>query len=277
MKKTTRFDLGEIRGLALSVVLLAGVSPAAGATVTDPSGRSPADLAMENFLRHAEVVETEEVGEGITRPRRLTLRRGGVVHRAIFKTIDQETAGTAVVNRIRREYSDKYVYEVAAYRLDRLVGIGLVPVTVIRTIDGETGSVQLWIEDVRTLEEVMKDADTAVGNSDLLIERLGLMYILDALIYNADRNFGNILINVDRDVFHPIDHSRTFWLLPTPPPSARGSVESFSVPAHVEQRLRGIDFETLDRLVGDLLEDRQVKAVLKRRDRLLKLLGNRPA
>lgn len=258
----------------LAALLLTGTALAAE---SDASGRSAEDLAMEDFLLHAEIIKIEDIGEGITKPRRLTLRRGEEEHRAIFKTIDQEIEGEVYTKKLERDFSDKYHYEVAAYRLDRLTGIGLVPVTVIRTVDGETGSVQLWIEDVITFEEAVQDESAEIENFDLLVERLGLMYVLDALIYNVDRNFGNILVNLDQDRFYPIDHSRAFRLSRKPPPSTRGKSDELKVPEAVEQKLRAIDIEMLEHQVGELLEENQVQAILARRDRLVKMLNKAKA
>ncbi len=267
---------GILRGL-LALVLLLAVPSATYAGQEPASGRTAADLSMEDFLLHAEVIKIEDVGEGITRPKRLTLKRGEEVHRAIFKTIDQVIDGTVVTKHVEQGFSDRYAYEVAAYRLDRLAGLGLVPVTVVRTVGQETGSVQLWIEDVVTFQHAVDSDSSEVQNFDLLVERLGLMYVLDSLIYNVDRNFGNILVNLDHDIFHPIDHSRAFRLVEKPPPSTRGKADTLSVPSDITERLRAIDVETLTDLVGDLLEKAQVRAILKRRDRLVKMLDKRAA
>ncbi len=267
---------GKSWRLLLAMLLL--TAPAAvQASGEETYGRSPADLEMEDFLLRAEIVQIEDVGEGITKPMRLTLKRDGIEHRAIFKNIDLEIDGTVRADRLERDFSDKYAYEVAAYRVDRLAGIGLVPVTVVREVEGEIGSVQLWIEDVITLEAAVNDPKAKVANFELLVERLGMMYVLDALIYNVDRNFGNVLVDLDRDVFHPIDHSRAFRLSAKPPPSAHGKADELKIPAQVDRQLRAIDLETLELLVGDLLKERQVRAIIKRRDRLVKMLDKRPA
>jgi len=270
MRNLQNFASGSALMGLLALALLAAAPAALAAE--EAFGRSPADLAMEDFLRQAEIVEIEDVGVGITQPKRLTLKRGDEEHRAIFKNVDVEIDGPVRVDRWERDFSDKYAYEVAAYRLDRLAGIGLVPVTVEREVAGETGSVQLWIEDVITLEEAVSDPNAQVENYDLLVERLGLMYVLDALIYNVDRNFGNVLVDLDRDVFHPIDHSRAFRLSPKPPPSVQGKTDGLAISEAVDQRLRALDLETLQNLIGDLLEDKQVRAIIKRRDRLVKIL-----
>jgi len=267
----------ESMALAGLLALVLGAAAPAVLAADETYGRSTADLAMEDFLLHAEIVGIEDVGEGITEPKRLTLKRGGEEHRAIFKDIDVEIDGPTRVDRWEQNFSDKYTYEVAAYRLDRLAGIGLVPVTVEREVEGETGSVQLWIEDVITLEKAVSNPHAEVENYDLLVERLGLMYVLDVLIYNVDRNFGNVLVNLDRDVFHPIDHSRAFRLSPKPPPSVQGKTEGFHLSADVDRRLRALDLETLRGQMGDLLEEKQVRAIIKRRDRLVKLLDKQAA
>ncbi len=262
--KTSRIAL---RCLALALLT---ALPIAAHASDDGSGRSDEDRAMENFLLHAEIVKIEDVGEGITKPRRVTLTQGNLRHRAIFKTIDQKIQGEVFTKRLEKDFSDKYTYEVAAYRLDRLAGLGLVPVTVLRTINGEAGSLQLWIENVITFEEAVQDENAEIENFDLLVERLGLMYILDALIYNVDRNFGNILVNLDEDRFYPIDHSRAFRLSRKPLESTRGKTDKLAIPTEVERRLRAIDIETLDNRIGELLEENQVKAILERRNKLLK-------
>jgi hypothetical protein len=104
-------------------------------TCIDLGGMS-CERELEDFLRSAEVVKIEDIGEGITKPRRVTLRKDGRLCRAIFKTVDISSTEIHYTNRLEALFTDKFVYEVAAYRIDRMLGIGLVPVTVIRKING---------------------------------------------------------------------------------------------------------------------------------------------
>ena len=130
-----------------------------------------------------------------------------------------------------------------------LVGIDLVPVTVLRTVDGQEGSVQFWIEDVTTMERALEShGDAPIENFDLLLQRLMLTYILDALIYNVDRNPTNVLVGKeDPDVFHPIDHSRAFRPSPDLPGETGGA--GAPIPARVAAALRTFDLADLEAIL----------------------------
>jgi hypothetical protein len=227
------------------------------------------DAELEAFLLEAEVVDVVDVGEGITEPKRVTLRRGDRECRAIFKDVDVESTDIALTNRFEMGFSDKWRYEVAAYRLDRLLDIGLVPVTVERQIEGTQGSLQLWIEDATTLQSAA-DRDLPIGDERLLLERLMSMYVLDQLIANVDRNFGNVLVRPQLDDFYLIDHSRAFRTSddvdPPPPPAAT------PVDPTVARAMRQLDRESVDEALEDLLSKRQRRAILDRRDELVELL-----
>jgi len=227
------------------------------------------DAELEGFLRDAEVVAVEDVGEGITEPKRVTLRRGDRTCRAIFKDIDVESNELALTNRFEMGFSDKYLYEIAAYRLDRLLDIGLVPVTVAREIGDREGSLQLWIEDATTLESAA-ERNLPIGDERLLLERLMSMYVLDQLIANVDRNFGNVLVRPERDELYLIDHSRAFRTTRdvAPPP------EPATTPVNpgVTRAVRALDREAVDGALGDLLSKRQRRSILDRRDELVELL-----
>jgi len=254
--------------------ICAGVlsSPFAPALAGD-LGRSQSDIDTERFLSSAEVVESEDVGEGITEPLRVTLRQDGVERQAIFKTVDREIDQVSRTTVLEPNFTDKYTYEVAAYRIDRLIGMGLVPATVLRTLEGEEGSLQLWIEDITTMDKALAEhGDAPIDNFDLLLERLMLTYVLDALIYNVDRNHTNILVDFEDDRFHPIDHSRAFRLHKKIPPMKDTEIK---VPQKIAARLRVLDLATLEMAVGDLLDAGQVKAIDKRRQTLIKELEKR--
>jgi hypothetical protein len=227
---------------------------------------------LEDFLISADVVSIEDIGEGITEPRRVTLSKDGRNCRAIFKTVDIESTDMHYTNRFEAVFSDKYAYEVAAYRLDRMLAIGLVPVTVIREIDGELGSLQYWIENAVNLQDAA-DAELPVGNMDLLLQRLMLTYVFDAMIYNIDRNFNNILVRPASDDFFLIDHSRAFRTHRKLP--ALEDPREIPLPRRVAIGLKGTDLTTLESELDGLLSNQQIRAIDRRRQQLIRELDRR--
>ena len=235
-------------------------------------GGCSCERELEDYLRTADVLSIEDIGDGITHPRRVTLAKDGRQARAIFKTVDVESIEVAYTNRFEQVFSDRYAYEVAAYRVDRMLGIGLVPVTVLREINGELGSLQLWIEGAIDMHVVV-DRGLPVGNAELLLQRLMLMYVLDAVIYNIDRNYHNILVRPQRDDLFLIDHSRSFRTVKKLP--SVKEERSIPVPASVARNLRELDLTTLASELDGLLRPQQIRALDTRRRLLVDELDRR--
>jgi len=227
---------------------------------------------LEEFLRTADVVSIEDIGTGITRPQRITLRKDGHECRAIFKTVDISGVEPGYTNRLESVFTDRFTYEAAAYRLDRMLDIGLVPVTVTREIDGREGSVQLWIENAIEMQAAA-DNNVMIGDMDLLLQRLMLMYILDAMIYNVDRNFTNVLVRPEEDELFLIDHSRAFRVNKNLP--SLKEERDIPVPESVALQLRTLEIERLEAELGGLLSKRQIRAIDSRRKLLVRELDAR--
>ena len=105
--------------------------------------------------------------------------------------------------------SDRWQHEVAAYRLDRMIGLDLVPVTVRRTISGAEGSLSFWVDGL--INEMQREAEElpAAGWCSLA-EQWPLMFVFDALVYNEDRTKQNMVYGRDDWMMYLIDHSRSF-------------------------------------------------------------------
>ncbi len=225
------------------------------------------DQELEDFLRTAEIVKDEEIGQGITRPRRVTLKKNGQTRRAAFKTVNESKSGKVQLGkRVEMVFTDRYAYEVAAYKLDRLIGLRMVPVTVLRTINGQQGSLQSWVESAvderRRLQQKLDPYEPSKVD-----EAKNLMHLFDALIYNVDRNQTNVLFTPGDWHLHLIDHSRAFRLNTDRPPGIVG--HPIHVPPEIRKPLAALDLPTLQRTLGDLLSRAQMKAILERRDALL--------
>lgn len=103
-----------------------------------------------------------------------------------------------------RRYKEKIISDTqnerAAYIISRIVGFDLVPTTVLRTIDGQEGSLQEIIEDAEFLDEVEQ--------TEAIREGLYKYWIFGHIIMNMDRHDDNLLVKGDK-VFS-LDHEGSF-------------------------------------------------------------------
>ncbi len=88
---------------------------------------TPQEIAQreqwEEFLKTAEIVRFERIPEGVTKPWKLYLKKEGIEKKAAWKNVDEDLGGGVM---------DSWRYEIAAYRLDKLIGLNMVPPTVER-------------------------------------------------------------------------------------------------------------------------------------------------
>ena len=166
----------------------------------------------EAFLRSADVVDMVDIPVGVTEPRKVTLVKGDTTLHAVWKTIDEDQRIEQFDGKAPEiGFRDSYKNEIAAYELDKLLGLGLVPPAVERKIDGEMGSLGLWLEGVMTDTERRKKEiappDPQDWNHQMFTIRLFLQLTHDT-DYN---NVSNLLIDPDFRIY-AIDFSRAFRL-----------------------------------------------------------------
>ncbi|MGH9333618.1 MAG: hypothetical protein ACRD21_07705, partial [Vicinamibacteria bacterium] len=144
---------------------------------------------IERFLREAKITERKKIGEGITNPEKVTLELDGVVRNAIFKKVDKD--------------HDSWRSEVAAYELDKVLGLGMVPPTVPRSIKGRKGCLQLWVTGT-----TMSKFEGDFPDLERWREQVSVMWLFDDLIANIDRHLNNAMVSPDFRLML-IDNSKT--------------------------------------------------------------------
>ncbi len=258
---------------ALAAAALAGPRPAtAGEAVSsqktrhvwlDASGEPlpfQGHEKIEAFLRRARVVSREEIGIGINQMDKLLVEKEGVKAHAIFRDVDVEQERLRVAGRYYRRFKDDYASECAAYALSQLLRTHNVPPTVLRVLDGRSGSMQIWVENAR---DHAAD-DFSPPSAFAWVSQLWDMDFFDNLILNVDRNAGNILAGAHYRVWL-IDHTRAFE--PAPELLDPGRVQRIS--REVWIRLLEITEDELADATREYLDPEQVSALLKRRELLI--------
>jgi hypothetical protein len=233
---------------------------------------TPEELAQrsvrENFLETAQVVKSEQMigPQSVTSPWKLWLKLGDVEHKALWKNPSGRMGG----------FWEGWQYEIAAYRIDKLLGLGMVPPTVERRFNGDRGSCQYWVDNTFSLLEretkhiKMPPAKVAAWNRATYLQRL-----FDNLIANEDRHSNQILITQDWRMIL-IDHSRSFRTssrfvksLLYSAKSQGGPMLMSELPRVLVDKVRALDFAAIRAAVGDYLSDEEIRAVLIRRDLVL--------
>jgi Calcineurin-like phosphoesterase len=231
------------------------------------SGMSDAEL--EDFMRTAPVTSIKDIGTGITKPKRVTQERDGVSNDAVFKYEDthpgMETRAKYVTRR--NNESDRYQYDVAAYKLDRMLDWQMVPTAVLATVDGDEGALSDWVEGAIN-ERDRLEADLPFEGYCKQWEQYRLRFVFDILIYNEDRNLTNILWTKDDFMMKFIDHSLAFRTTEKRPKQYKKV--DLEVSDLLRERLMRLNEADLKAELSPYLHPQQIEAILARRDLIIK-------
>ena len=163
---------------------------------------------------------------------------------------------------------------VAAYRLDRLLGLDMVPVTVLREVDGRDGSLQ-FITDT-TLDESQRSASGRGGGAPCALpDQWAAMYVFDMLIYNEGRSQHRMLYDPATWTLMLMEHDRAFAARKGRPKHLRDLPLEFAT--GWQNALVRLDDTVLEETLSDVLDKRRIRALAQRRDGLLaaaKVAGN---
>lgn len=263
--------IGRTRWSLPELVLAAVLATPLGAEEPKPSGLLLHGQEAEEFLRSARVVQRKEIGKGVTRPEKLTLSDGTQTLHGVWKTIDVHKAGQQRMERgWEFDFRDSWKSEVAAYELDKLLGLGLVPPTVERHIDGRVGSLELWIEGAVTEDERQKQK-LEPPHLPRWNNQLHNVRLFRQLVYDTDfQNVRNVLVDPSFHVY-AIDSTRGFRIQKTL--LAPDDLVCFS--RSVLERLKALDQALLRQHLGGWLDPMQIQGLLGRRDAILAIVEKR--
>jgi hypothetical protein len=253
----------RFRIVSIAITLLVVSQAAIGQQSTVPSF---SEEEQEVFLKKARVVRTRGSGKGVTNTIRATLSDGTITHDAQIQTIDESMQVFKGNQGVEFNFKDSWRYNVAAYRLNRILQLGRVPVSIERSHNGKSGAFTWWIDDVLMDEGERIKTRAQVPDTEDWNRQMWHVRIFDQLIYNVDRNLGNLVIDKTWRVWM-IDHSRAFRLME----ELKAPKDLRKIERNALERLKTIDRATLDKAVGNYLTGDEKRRLLQRRDAIVNL------
>ena len=161
---------------------------------------------LENYLRTAKIVSVGKDAEaGRTAPWKITLDDGKTRRQGHFKYI----------NRFRPSLlPDSYKYEIAAYELDKLLDLKIVPPVVEREIEGTTGSLQLYLEGC-IKEAERKRRKIVPPDPESFQNMMEVINVFENLVHEEECfDASDTLVNLDDWKVCRVDFSMAFSPLP---------------------------------------------------------------
>jgi len=226
---------------------------------------------MEEFLLTAKVVERKHLSMGITNSERAVLDNGNLRHDAHIQSVDISKTFFQTIQGTEVNFRDCYKFDVAAYELDKLLNLNMVPVTVERKA-GDMAAVTWWVDDTLMTELVRKKKKMEPPNQHYWNQQMYICRVFDQLIYNTDRNLGNLVISKDWKVWM-IDHTRAFR-----------TMKDLQSPKNLVQcdrqllgKLRELNKQVLTEKMQKYLTPIEIEGLLARRDKIVKFFDEQIA
>jgi hypothetical protein len=250
------------------VIVLTATLLTAGAAAADAQQLS--DTEQEQFLAKAKIVKTKAASKGITGSLRATLTDGTITHDAHIQCIDEAKREFKTDRGTELNFRDSYKFNIAAYKLDRMLGVGNVPVTVERKVAGKSCAIDWWVDNVMMDEGTRKKQKLDAPDPESWNERMYVVRVFDQLIYNVDRNMQNLLILKNWDIVM-IDHSRTFRLQH----ALENPKNLVKCDRTLLANLRALEADQVLRRLSPYVTKSEVQGLMARRDLIVKFFDER--
>jgi hypothetical protein len=246
--------LGSWLGATIIVLSWSGDVAAAQASEAPANAKVWVGRAAEyeDFLRNAEVVRTEKIPVGVTKPIRCYFAPGGLVESIAFKSI-REGRETG--------HWESHRSEMAAYELDKLLDLQMVPPTVDKRVKGDLGAAIMWVSPVRSFKQMGGPPTAPAEHFDSWNRQMAKAKMFDNLINNRDPNLGNWLVDPAWNLIL-IDHTRAFA-------PGKDMVHKMNrIDRRLWERVLALDEASLKAALGPYLAGGQIKEILQRRERM---------
>ena len=223
------------------------------------AGNGPQTAAeIEEFLKTSIPLVVVPGTAGRTEPWRVRLESNGVLRWAQFKYI----------NRPRPEaIPDSFKYEIAAYELDKYLGLGLVPPAVPRTIKDTIGSLQMFIENAMRESDRKRESIPPI-NPEAHAQAIADLRVFENLVYDVCGNDKDTLIQKDTGKVYRVDFSEAFA-------PENGTIPGCEIRRSSRKLYQGLldwDKERVAALLTPYLNEEEIRALNARRDSIVRMI-----
>jgi hypothetical protein len=225
---------------------------------------SYSDDEKEKLLRRATIFAVEEISHGVTKPLRAELVLGETRHSAQIQSVNKELPDFFGEDGKPVPMKDCWRFNVAAYKIDRLLGLKMGTVVIARPFKGKPAAFSWWVDDVlfEEVERIKRDL-TSPDPEDFDRQR-ALSRVFDELVMNIDRNLANLLITKSWKIAL-IDHTRCF----TPYHGIRNKENLTRCSRDLLAKMKSLTAAAVTRAAGNHLTGVEVRALMVRRDRIV--------
>ncbi|NIO47954.1 MAG: hypothetical protein GTN73_00730 [Candidatus Aminicenantes bacterium] len=215
---------------------------------------------LENFLRTAKIVSKRRAG-GRGENWIISLDDGKISRYGFFKLLDA-TRPDALI-------PDSYKYGIAAYELDKLLDLNLIPPVVEREIEGRKGSLQIFIEGALN-ESVRRMKNIKPPDPEKFKNTMEDLSVFENLTYSpsfcGERELDDILIMHKKDwKVWRVDFSEAF----APSPELIPECEITGCSKKLCQNLIKLEDEKIKAKLEHYLNDEEMSMLLKRKELII--------
>ncbi|MBI1786470.1 MAG: hypothetical protein HYR60_02825 [Acidobacteria bacterium] len=241
------------------------ISMGAAIAAAQPAPARFSQQEMEKFLLEAKILEKKELSTGVTNSQRAVLDNGEFKHDAHIQTVSIAKSEFEGTRGKEINFKDSYKFNMAAYELDKILGLHMVPPSVERKVAGQSAALTWWVDDtwmteLQRVKGKTEPPDQANWNKQMYIVR-----VFDQLIYNTDRNLGNLVIDKSWKIWM-IDHTRAFRMQE----GLQNKANLVQCDRKLLAALRGLNRDELTGKLKPYLTAMEIKGLFARRDAIVK-------
>ena len=247
--------MNRLWGMAcLGVMALATAAVTAQVATPEPVSASWVGKAaeIEEFMRTAAIAKTTPLSIGVTKSERAFFAPGGPVESAAWKILRPGR---------RNGYFESYKSEIAAYELDKLLELGMVPPKVERRVDNQVGVAIMWVAPATSFKDSGGMPKAPSNHQARFNAQLTRAKMFHNLIGDIDPNLGNWLVDPGWNLIL-IDHSRALTTTKSLVHKMLGKDDALWA------RAMALTEESLTASVGQWLGRDEIRALLERRAKM---------